>query len=63
LHEIAIDRRAKHKPFIFSAIEVIASGQCVAVECTKVGNEQPPKQPPAISADFYLNFAWTCLIG
>ena len=62
LHEVAIDRKPTHKASICSAITANVSVQCVAVKCTKVGNEQPSKQPQAVPADFYLEFAWTCLI-
>jgi hypothetical protein len=41
-----MDRIKLHNYFIFNGIRVILCLQCIAWKSTKVGNEQPPKQPP-----------------
>jgi tryptophan-rich sensory protein len=62
LHEVAIECNPTHKAFIVSAIKATATLQCVAAKSTKVENEQPPKQPLSVPADFLFGFCWICLI-
>ncbi|MGA9586274.1 MAG: hypothetical protein WBQ95_13150, partial [Terracidiphilus sp.] len=52
LQRVAADRKFLHKLFWKSELKRSAALQSVASKYTKVGNEQPSKQPLRISADF-----------
>ena len=45
LQPVANERSSRHKPFGYIAIHEVRGLQLVAAKCTKVGNEQPSKQP------------------
>jgi hypothetical protein len=45
LQLVANERRSQHKPFGYIAIYEVLGLQLVAAKCTKIGNEQPSKQP------------------
>ena len=56
LQSVANERRSQHKPFRYITIHEMLGLQLVAGKCTKVGNEQPSKQPLGRSSDFQFTF-------
>jgi hypothetical protein len=45
LQQVAITRKPSHKQFGMNGLPPRPSLQSIAAKCTKVGNEQPSKQP------------------
>jgi hypothetical protein len=45
-HQVAIGRIKPHNYSVFNDVKAELCLQCVAPKSIKVGNEQPPKQPP-----------------
>jgi hypothetical protein len=52
LQDVAADRKMSHNMFALSLLRQWPALQSVALKCTKVGNEQPSKQPLKVPADF-----------